>query len=106
MKKGRFKPGESGNLKGRPVGAINKISAPIKDQIGNFVNEKFQELPGIWNKLNARDKASLLKDLLPFVVAKLQAIAVAGEINFQSFTDEQLDQIANRLLTNNKKNEK
>jgi hypothetical protein len=98
----KFKSGQSGNVKGRPVGAINKISVPIKTQLSDFLNEKIQELPEIWKKLNARDKAQFLKDLLPFFIAKMQAISL--EVEFEKLSDEQLEILCNQLIS--KENEK
>jgi len=97
-----YKKGESGNVKGRKVGAINKVAVPIKGQLSNFLNEKIQELPEIWLKLTPRDKAQFLKDLLPFFIAKMQAISL--EIEFEKLSDDQLEILCNQLIS--KENEK
>lgn len=97
-----YKTGQSGNPNGRKKGAINKFAVPIKTQLSDFLNEKIQELPAIWNKLNARDKAQFLKDLLPFFIAKMQAISL--EVEFEKLSDEQLEILCNQLIK--KENEK
>ena len=105
MAKGKkgFEPGFSGNPNGRPLGMLNKIARPIKEQLADFLNEKILELPEIWLKLSARDKKDLLINLLPFYMAKLQAMSITGEVNFKSLPEDQLDQIAYKLDTLNKK---
>ena len=96
---GKYKQGESGNPAGRKKGVPNKVARPIKEQLSDFLNEKIQELPGIWEKLSARDKANFIKDLVPYFVAQLQTIQVGLE--FSQLSDEQLDEIINGLISRN-----
>lgn len=102
----KFKTGQSGNPAGRKKGAINKVAKPIKEQLSEFLNEKIQELPEIWKKLSPRDKTQFLKDLMPYYMARLQAVEFSGDVNFHSLPEYQLDLIAEKLLTNTRKNEK
>ena len=95
----KFKVGESGNRAGRPVGATNKLTIPIKTQLSDFLNEKIQELPAIWDKLTPRDKINFIKDLFPFYMAKLQNIELQSD--FDKLSDEQLDAIIEKLKTGN-----
>ena len=92
----KFKHGESGNPNGRPVGAGSKLAKPLKEQLADFLNLKIQELPGIWNKLTPRDRAALLKDLLPFFMAKMQAVQM--EVDFNNLSEEQVDYIITKLF--------
>ena len=96
-KKG-FEPGISGNPEGRPPGATNKIGRTVKERIADFLNDKILELPEIWNKLNARDKAALIKDLLPFFLARLQAQSIDLKTDLSSLTEDQLIFICNELF--------
>ena len=92
----KFKEGESGNINGRPAGAVNRVTKPIKEKLSDFLTKKLNELPSIWVKLSARDQATLLKDLLPFFMAKQSDVKVEFEIDKMS--DAELDQIINRLI--------
>lgn len=92
----KFKAGESGNPSGRKPGAVNKVAKPVKEQLSYFLNEKILELPAIWNKLTARDRASLLKDLWPYFLPKLQTIE--AHLEYDKLTDEGLKQIATDIL--------
>ncbi|MDO9254588.1 MAG: hypothetical protein Q7U54_03675 [Bacteroidales bacterium] len=93
----KFKQGKSGNKRGRPKGAGNKIAVSLKGQLSNFLNEKVMELPAIWLKLSPRDKVAFLKDLLPFFLQKLQSINV--EVELEKLTDEQLEILCNKLFS-------
>lgn len=92
----RYTKGKSGNPQGRPTGATNKIIRPVKESISDFLSEKLTELPDIWLKLSARDKVSLLKDLLPYFLPRMQTIAVGVE--FEQMSDIQLNYIIDSLL--------
>jgi len=92
----KFKPGESGNPAGRKPGATNKVAKPIKEQLSNFLNDKIQELPEIWNKLTPRDRAGFIKDLVSYYIPKLQTIE--AHMEYDRLTDEGLKQIATDIL--------
>ena len=92
----KFKAGESGNPLGRKPGAINKVAKPVKEQLSQFLSEKLSELPAIWSKLTARDRAALLKDLFPYFLPKLQNIE--ARLEYDRLTEEGLTQIATDIL--------
>lgn len=97
----KFERGKSGNPTGRPSGATNRIIRPVKESISDFLSDKLTELPDLWLKLSARDKVSLIKDLLPYFLPRMQTIAVGVE--FEQMSDIQLNYIIENLL--NKKDE-
>lgn len=105
MKKGGFQKGRSGNPNGRPPKAINKISRSAKEQISDFINEKFAEIPKVWKELPVRDKVRLLVDLLPYVVPKMAAITVDADVNINALNEAEIDMLAKKLLNYNR-NEK
>ena len=97
--KGRYKPGQSGNPKGRPKGATNIVPRSSKEKISSFLNTALDELPTIWKALKPREKSQLIRDLIQFEVPKLQSVAVEGEVNIKSMTEEQLDQLAYKIYS-------
>jgi hypothetical protein len=68
-----FQKGESGNPEGRKTGVKNKIDFDLKKSIIDFLESRFSEVVTAWNKMNAKDKLAFYKDLLQYVVPKLQA---------------------------------
>lgn len=100
MKRTQFKKGQSGNPAGRPPGALNRIAKPVKERISDFLTEKFGELPTIWERLEPKEQARLLVDLLPYSVPKMQAIQMDADINFSNMSENDLDEIVKRLLDN------
>lgn len=92
----KFKAGQSGNPSGRPRGAVNKLNRTIKELMHDFLTEKIQELPALWEKLSPRDKVNFIKDIMPYYKAKIQAISI-NDLDFECLSDEQLDMIINKL---------
>jgi|ERR1035437_465444 hypothetical protein len=89
--------GRTNNPSGRKRSVPNKVARTVKEQIKIFVEAKLWELPTIWEKLSPKEKSQLLTNLIPYLEAKLQAIAVSGEVNFQVLPESQLDDLADRL---------
>ena len=96
----RFKKGQSGNPAGRPKGAPNKITRPLKAVISEFLTEKFEELPDLWQKLDAKERARFLIDLLPYIIPRIAAVELSGEIALNRLTEEDIDLLALKLLQN------
>lgn len=95
--------GRTNNPSGRKRAVPNKIGRTVKEQIKLFVEAKMWELPMLWEKLTPKEKSQLLVNLIPYLEAKLQAVAITGEINFQTLSEQQLDEIAFKLINNTKK---
>jgi hypothetical protein len=92
-----FKPGQSGNIKGRPPKAINKVARPLKMRISEFLDQRFNELPGIWSKLPPKEKARLFVDLLPFIMPKMTNVDL--DMNFSQLSEQDLDMIIAKMMT-------
>lgn len=62
----RFKPGESGNRAGRPVGAKKKITPVSPEELQYFLNEHWEDMKRNFKKLTPAEQAQ-------FYAAVLQA---------------------------------
>jgi hypothetical protein len=56
-----FQPGQSGNINGRPKGAINETSRRIKEVFANLLEGREEELNEALNKLKERDPKGYLE---------------------------------------------
>ena len=88
-----FVKGKSGNLRGRPKGSQNK--GQLRETITLFLEKEFATIQKQWKLLPPKEKAKLYTDLLNYSLPKLQAIST--ELDFEKLSDEQLDQIIERL---------
>lgn len=93
-----LKKGQTNNPAGRPKGAKNKVGEELRETIAAFLQENFERVQKDFrsNKLSRRDRLRFFADVLPYVVPKLQSTTM--DLNFDGMTDQQLDQIIERLI--------
>jgi hypothetical protein len=68
--------GKVNNPNGRPIGAKNKVGADLKERISKFLNDKFDDFSELWDGLEAKDKARIYVDVIPYVVPKMASANV------------------------------
>ena len=90
-----FKEGQSGNLKGRPKGAKNKIGGDLRELISDFLTEQFPVIVEDFKKLKPRERARIYGDLLQYGLPKLQSISLDTQL--EKLTEEQLSELMERL---------
>lgn len=90
-----YKRGQSGNPKGRPKGARNKVGAELRAMISEFLFNEFPSLVVNYKKLKPREQARVYTDLLQYGLPKLQAVSVEAQL--EQLTDDQLNELMNRL---------
>ena len=90
-----FNKGNSGNPAGKPKGAKNKVTLQLRELITQFLEERFETIVIDFKKLEPKERVKFYCDLLQFGLPKLQSVST--EIDFEKLTDEQLDEIIERL---------
>ena len=91
-----FEKGKSGNAKGKPKGAVNKTTADLRQWITDFINDNKEQLQADWQSLDAKDRILMFEKLLKYALPTLQATSLATDFN--AMTEEQLNQIINKLI--------
>ena len=72
--------GKTNNPKGKPPGALNKISRGMKITITEFLQERWPDVISEFDKLKGQDKVKFYLELLPYAVPKMQAVQVDMEL--------------------------
>jgi len=68
----KFKKGQSGNNKGRPVGAIDKDKRKLREIIGSTLDENADRVKEELDRLSGKDFLNFYIKLLEFGLPKLQ----------------------------------
>jgi len=93
-----LKKGMTNNPRGKPPGTLNKLSRDMKLTIHEFLTENWDEVVIEFHKLKGKDKLNFYKELMQYDVPKMQAMAVSGELDFKTMSEEALDKICERLI--------
>ncbi len=104
---GRFTQGNPG----KPHGATRN---KLRDQIKNFVNEQWDNLPEWFSALTPKEKINALTELLPYCIARLQSISLTEtpdpsqpprEMDLSALSDDELRTLIalqNKIFTHDK----
>jgi len=87
---------QSNNLKGRPKGRTNKVTAELRERIKNFLDGNFETVQDDFHKLDPVQKLSFYEKLIKYIIPVQNSNEL--KFNFEKMSDSELDQIINRLI--------
>mgnify|MGYP001820647682 CR=1 FL=1 len=79
MARGKWKPGESGNPKGRGQGTPNKLTGEIREALGTVLSGEIDQLPKFLAQLDPKDRLDVVVKLLEFALPRLKGIEATVE---------------------------
>jgi len=87
-----FKPGQSGNLNGRPKGVPNKSTTDLRKLFRAFLSANMDTVQSDFDKLEPKDRLSFIER-----VAKL---VLPPPFAPERLTEEQVEQVINHIKSN------
>lgn len=67
--------GSTGNKAGRPLGSLNKTTAPVRETLLKIFNDTAEDIPGIFAQLEPAEKLNFIAKILPYLAPKLEAVS-------------------------------
>lgn len=92
---GKAKNDGRGRLGGRAAGTPNKVTGTLKSWITDLINCNRSQMEKDLKNLDPKDRLMFLEKMMQYVIPKQAAQQV--KLDFDSLTDEQLQQIINDL---------
>ena len=90
--------GQTGNPNGRPAGSPNKVTSDLRAKISTIVAKQIDSMEEDLQSLEPLQRLQIVEKLISYCVPKLQAQSL--EIDLNTLSDEQLDQVINHLKIN------
>jgi len=81
-----FKPGTSGNPKGKPKGATNKNTKELRGKISLILNNNIDKVEQDLKQLQPKDRLNVLLQLMKFVIPQLKQVEVEHQEQEHNFT--------------------
>ena len=88
-----FEKGKSGNPQGRPKGSMNEKTAYIRDWIVSLIGSNAQSMMNDFNRLPLKERWRVITQLMPYGLPKQTEAKISGQLDFNSLTDAQLDEV-------------
>lgn len=80
---------------GRQAGTPNKTTEEMRACISSFIEKNWKTTQLNYNKMDPKDKLAFFEKLMKYVVPSLST--VAATVDFNQFSDDDLDKIINQL---------
>lgn len=86
---------------GRQKGTPNKITKSVRSTLLKFINRNIRTLQSDFDALEPKDRLTLIEKFLPYILPKQSAI----KAEISDLTDDELNSVASRILTELKNSE-
>jgi hypothetical protein len=91
---------------GREAGTPNKITTDLRKKITNLIEKNFKKIEADFNKLDSEKRLIVLERYLKYCLPPLQSLDIHANIkgSLEAMTDEQLNELAEKIITLNSEN--
>lgn len=84
-----------GRLGGRTAGTPNKVSGTLKEWLTSLIDKNRDQIEKDLQDLEPKERLQMIEKLMQYVIPKQAAQQV--KLDFESMTDEQLQQLVNDI---------
>lgn len=84
-----------GRLGGRTAGTPNKVSGTLKEWLTSLIDKNRAQIEKDLQDLEPKERLQMMEKLMQYVIPKQAAQQV--KLDFESMTDEQLQQLVNDI---------
>lgn len=84
-----------GRLGGRAAGTPNKVSGTLKEWLTSLIDKNRDQIEKDLQDLEPKERLQMIEKLMQYVIPKQAAQQV--KLDFDSLTDEQLQQLVNDI---------
>ena len=89
--------GITNNPNGRPKGKPNRTTTELREMITTLFESKYEDFTNALDQLEAKEKVDAYIKIMSFVIPK----KTETKFDFSSLTDTELDNIINKLKSDN-----
>lgn len=96
----KFQKGQSGNPKGRPKGSQNEKTKYIKDWLISLIGSNAKDISQSFRSLPMKERCKFISSVLPYVLPKQTESRINANVDLNSLSDEQIDNIISEITIN------
>jgi hypothetical protein len=98
--------GKTNNPAGRRSGTPNKVTTELRQKITDLIEKNFKKIEADFNKLDPEKRLIVLERYLKYCLPPLQSLDIRADIkgSLEGMSDEQLNDLAEKILTLNSGN--
>ena len=95
--------GKTNNPSGRPVGTPNKVTTELRQRITELIEKNFKKIEADFEKLDSEKRLIVLERYLKYCLPPLQSLDIRADIkgSLEGMTDDQLNELAEKIITLN-----
>ena len=88
--------GQTGNPNGRPKGVPNKATTSMREKIGKFCNDNWEQVQSDFDELEPIDRIRTFEKFLQYTAPKMTENSF--KVDYDTMTDEQLTMFVRKML--------
>lgn len=93
----RYKPGNSGNPGGRPAGSKNKLRAPLKEELREWLSDTWPQIKRDVKAMKPEDRVRIWEKILAYDLPRPKD-PLEVNMDIRHLTEDQVDSLLDRIL--------